>query len=522
MSWRHRLETDLLRVPHRMMLLAVFLTGLAWLLFLPPFEGFDEEAHYSSIAQIANTGRVPVYGTDLLDAAVEAYPGPHPYANAPPFEDGRGVTYREFRSLERSGPHRVSPPAYTPGSEPNWQAQHPPLYYLLLAPVKAVVSDLGWTSQFLVLRLISWAFAVGGLVIAVEALARRPGLLPPGGAVVAAAWPFVFPQFIPEMARLGNDSLCLLLLAVALVFVLRIDKDPNARDSLALAAALAAGLWTKAFFLPLTAGIALWFAWRIWLARADRTKARTWVKSAAMSMGGAGLVGGLWYGGRFLATGDVTGGDEFVRLGQDADFLSGLLAHFQLVDFLRGVAAIAGSFGWAGTWSLVRPSEVLILGPVLLMAWVLIRWALQARQLEPVHALPVFVAAPMVAGLIYHLLVRISAGEGGIGTPGWYLHILAPVVMIALAWGWRGSMISKGLAMYVVGFTAYVWALQLSLFSGCAAKLGEQKTFTFEGATCFVDVGQLNALGHPLLGATALLMACAAGGWAVFTAWRND
>ena len=35
-----------------LLLLAVALTGLAHLAFLPPFEGFDETAHFSYIQQI--------------------------------------------------------------------------------------------------------------------------------------------------------------------------------------------------------------------------------------------------------------------------------------------------------------------------------------------------------------------------------------------------------------------------------------------------------------------------------------
>lgn len=502
------------RQPHRLMLAAVFFAGLAWLSFLPPFEGFDEEAHWSTISQIAHEGRIPVYGIDKLDAAITEYPGPHPYANAPPFDQGRGVTYRSFGESGLSGPHGTVPPRYAPGRENNWQAQHPPLYYLALTPVKGLVSGLDWVGQFFVLRLVSWIFAFAGLALAVEALARRADLLPPGGAVVAAAWPFLFPQFIPEMARLGNDSLCLLLLAIALVFLLRLDDRPNLKDAAGVALALGAGLWTKAFFLPITAGVAAYLAWRVWRVRGDAALRLDTLKASALAIGGAALVGAFWYASRLALTGNLVGGDEFVQIGEETGLISGLLQHFQITDFLRGLSAIAASFGWAGSWSLARPNELLLLGPVLLMVWVLVRWGLQFKSLKSIHFLPAFVALPMVAGLVYHLLVRMSAGAGGVGTPGWYLHILAPVVMIAVAWGWRGSVVVKALAAYGVLFTAYVWALHLSMFSGCAAKLGEVKTFTFEGAGCVVDAGQLAALGYPVMGGVALgVAALAIAGW---------
>jgi hypothetical protein len=43
-------------------LLTLFLIGLGYLAILPPFEGFDETAHYSSVRQIADTKTIPSKG----------------------------------------------------------------------------------------------------------------------------------------------------------------------------------------------------------------------------------------------------------------------------------------------------------------------------------------------------------------------------------------------------------------------------------------------------------------------------
>ena len=54
---------------HRVSLLLYFLTlffvGFGYLAILPAFEGFDENAHYSSIRQIADIGTIPIYGASL-------------------------------------------------------------------------------------------------------------------------------------------------------------------------------------------------------------------------------------------------------------------------------------------------------------------------------------------------------------------------------------------------------------------------------------------------------------------------
>jgi hypothetical protein len=468
--------SDVARQPHRLMLAAVFFVGLAHLAFLPPFEGFDEEAHWSSVALIADEGRTPVYGADRLDAAVMAYPGPHPYANRPPFDANRGLTYRAYDPDTGETPRQARPPRpFAPAEEANWQAQHPPLYYALLAPLRWVSGGLSWSGQFFALRLVSWSFAFVGLVIGVEA-ARRYGVLPgAGGAVVMAAWPFLFPQFFPEMARIGNDSLCLLLMAIAFAGFLRLETRGGFGAALVLGAALGAGLWTKAFFLPITAGFAAYYAWRAWRRFQQQTPLTGWAAPRAGALGLAAVIGGGWYVYKLVSTGDVTGGDEFVRLGQDASLIDGLVAHFSILEFGRGLAAIAASFAWAGSWSLARPSELYLVGPTLLVVWVLLRWALQWRTLRPEMLAPGFLAAPMIAGLVFHLLVRTAAGEGGAGTPGWYLHILAPAMGVAVAWGYRGSALAIGLTLYTLAFTIGAWLLQLSMFSGCAAKLGADK-----------------------------------------------
>jgi hypothetical protein len=62
-----------------LLLVGSLLTGLSFAALLPPFEGFDETAHYSYIEQIAETGAWPRLNdpiaaevSDYLDAA----PGP--------------------------------------------------------------------------------------------------------------------------------------------------------------------------------------------------------------------------------------------------------------------------------------------------------------------------------------------------------------------------------------------------------------------------------------------------------------
>jgi len=104
--------------------------GIGYISITPPFEGFDETAHYSSLREIADTGTVPIYGKSYLDQSVVDYEGPIHYdTGSPPFD--RGLVYPKFFAQPELVAHfqqyyREPAPhvAYRPGSELNWQG-HP-------------------------------------------------------------------------------------------------------------------------------------------------------------------------------------------------------------------------------------------------------------------------------------------------------------------------------------------------------------------------------------------------------------
>ena len=217
-----------------LLLLATFLIGLAHIAVLPPFEGYDETAHWSYIQELSDLGHGPRYNVDRLSGDLIAYPGPMIYGQAPPFDQTGRATYRSFR-VAGDPAIKGGPTRYTSAGDLNWQAQHPPLYYALMVPIYRATHGLGWINHLLVLRLASWALAFAGFALGVLSTVRAVGVLSPlsphndGGmldarsvGVVMAAWPFAFPEFFPEFARLGNDSLCILLVAASWALVLRL------------------------------------------------------------------------------------------------------------------------------------------------------------------------------------------------------------------------------------------------------------------------------------------------------------
>jgi hypothetical protein len=504
-----------------LLLAATALIGVAHIAFLPPWEGYDETAHWSYIQELADTGHAPIYGKDELAADIAAYPGPMAYGGTPPFDKTARATYRSYRL---AGAHALSgAPTHFVGFDTlNWQAQHPPLYYALMAPIYRAAHGLGWVDHLMVLRLASFALAFAGLVIGVFATIRL--IKPPSvwTGPIMAAWPFLFPQFFPEFARLGNDSLCLLIVSVVWALLLRLlTGEGRWASHLLLGVALGLGLLTKAFFLPIGAGVAVMLAahWQ----QGGRPRAQ--LGQAALAAIAALAIGAWWYVAKDMQTGSFTGSDEFIRFHQ-AGGLSRLVKAFSPQALIRGLGVIPGTFAWAGTWSLARLPEYLLIAPVLLLTLTLWGYVRRLSRADLIGWAPLALTLPFLAGLVYHVLVGLT----GIGaaTPGWYLHILAAPLGLAVARGWKQPRLLALLAALTAVYTAAGWAFQLSMFSGCAAKLGDNKHYDLTGAGCFIDQHALFALGHPLLGfvcltaGVILAIVAASRAWSAFRASQVD
>lgn len=494
----------------RLLLVAVALVGMAHIAVLPPWEGFDEFAHWSSIQQIADTGTVPFHGRARISAEVEAYAGPMPYASVPPFDETGHMTYRSFR--EAGSPDLDHPPKreYQPGQGRNWQAQHPPLYYGILAPIYLLAKDLPLPEHLFILRLATWLMAFGGFCLGVLSTER---LIPSWGAravPIMAAYPFLVPEFFPEMARLGNDGLCLLLSGAVWMLLLKLLSPSRGRwDAAALGMTLGLGLLTKAFFLPISAGVVAILG-LIWLGERTPARRRDILLCGALTA----AIGGLWYLRNLLEFGGIVGSNDFILLDQQGGLISGLERNFTVAAFARGLVSIVVSYTWVGTWSLAQLPWTVVVIPATLAAATVSGWLLRIRRCSPVKHLylwlPMFLVLPVLAGLLYHMVSSIATFGRSI-TPGWYLHILAAPIAFAMAVGWAWPALLRWLAAAAVLVGAVGWAGQISLFSGCAIKSGHVQTYSLADAACLIDWRQLDVLGAPWIGAFCLAAGIACG-----------
>lgn len=475
----------------RLLLLAVALMGLATIAFLPPFEGFDESAHFSYVQQIADTGTLPQVVRGKLSTDVEGYVGPLPTSIDP------ARSYHPYFAGDGGAVPQV-PLRFAPGVTDNWQAQHAPFYYVVLAPFYALTRDAGMNVAMFTLRAVSWLTAFVGFAVgswaSLRALPEDKKIMAP----VILGWPLLLPGFFPEMARLGNDSFCLLLMGIAWALLLRLLERRDITTAVWLSVALTLGFWTKAFFIPITGGIGLFVAYVAW-RRCDRQL----VVNGAVAVVAALILGGSWYVGNILAT----GGTGFLLADRPESFWSALMTRFDIAVLFRGLVGIAFSFAWPGTWSFARFHPIFTAPVVVMLGLGYLWWLLRLRRDDEAALAPLFIAGPVVAGLVVYLLTQMARPENANGAPGWYLHILQGPLAFALALGWRKSWDMKLLAGYALMFHAVCWMSQLSFFSGCALRPADARYI--EIGNCFISFANLAAVTYPLLGSVLLVIAVA-------------
>lgn len=506
-------------------MLALFFSGMAYLSIMPVNEGFDEIAHYSSLRQIADTATIPIYGKARLDQAITHYNGPHAYSTLrPPFD--QGMSYAKFFSdpaLAQAyvqSERQESNVVFQPDADEkalNWQAQHPPLYYVLLAPLTRLTDGLPLVTQVFLLRIASYILALIGVAFGIRAVSRHEASI--GPAVIGFLfYPLLLPMFFAEFTRIGNDSLCLFLAgAVALLLSTWLDKSQDKNRLLGVGIVLGLGLLTKAFFLPISAGVGLFMLCRLWAARRDAPERLLRFLDLFWVFGPALLIGSGWYIYKFIAFGDITGSSDAIHVAQQGGLLINLERNFSTLALARSFLVLVVSWVWAGTWSLTRLPEYVLLPVVALAVWVALVSLTQIRRksIADIAWLPVWTFGLFAGSLFYYGILTIALDGNG-GAPGWYLHILMPWMAPALGLGIYqitqqryGRRVFKSLVFYAVIFQIVTYWSQLALFTGCAVK-GDNKHYAFPNDTFCLDQiptirANLKVIGWPVMMTLSLI-----------------
>lgn len=470
--------------------------GSFYAVLLPIWEGFDEWAHVAYAQHLAAGRGLPrpaetrisreiqeSLGLTPLPATLTYLPMPHyshdEYWNLEPAK--RAELRRKLEALPRSW--ALEEP---PSGELNYEAQQPPLYYLILAPVQLAAGDAALPTRVLLMRLVS--LLIVSLVIplgyAVVRLATRSETLSIGAAALVAA----MPGFGMTAARVGNDGLSAVIFAALMWIILREDRARGWARPLAAGVLLAAGLLTKAYFITALPAIAVIHGWRLWRGRGQR--ARIALEAlVTLALGCAGS--GWWYARNYALTG-VWSGLQQVVAGPPRSVLD-LVTQAPHVDWWRFVDTSFAVHLWVGNWSFLRLRGWMyhtfaLVALIALVGLAILLWRGKASGMLR-SRFPLVVAGSFYAffwlGLAYHELtfsfINLSSGAG------WYAYclVIAEALLLALGWWtlsparWRAWVLPAATALYALLDLYGAHFLLAPYYTGFIAHLPSGKLASF-------------------------------------------
>jgi 4-amino-4-deoxy-L-arabinose transferase-like glycosyltransferase len=346
-----------------------------------PFSGHDELAHYSYVRTLVSEGRLPVLPD--LDAWRDGLSGGEP----PPTDGIPAELYPYCRYTldwycepdnprwQDIPPRIVTVPGlgYFPSGY-QYAANHPPLYYAVMAPLYALSSSLSPVAQHYLMRLA--AIPLG--MLTVYAAYRATRTLFPGDAFLTVTVPGLVafqPQISYEAAMVNNDIVAIALTSLllwGLIVGLR-DQFPL-RLCVTLGVLLGLDLLAKGTALTIVPVIAAavflalgWRDWRGWLAR-----------GAAMAIPAA-LLAAPWYLFLYRTYGDFSG---LARVAELQYWNSPMGTFWELLSDPQFVSdrfrETWGEFGWRLIhlsqpllWAIAIPTIVAVVGLVVyaVAAW---------------------------------------------------------------------------------------------------------------------------------------------------------
>jgi hypothetical protein len=420
---------------------------------VPLWEGFDEAFHYGYVESLWQTGRLPVLGRTLLPedviASFRLAPVSHVVARVIPeatsyetwFALPQAERERRRRDLELLSPR----PQIT--SRTNYEAHHPPLAYLLLAPLDWCLSKFPLPVRVLILRLVCAVCSVVLLFMGASALWRTLEL-PEPFATTALFTVFCSEMLYATTAHVANDWLAVGVSALFLAELAAFVNQPGRRSALRAAAWLAAGLLTKAYFLVF-AVLAVLVAG--WLLARQRTPVRAVLPGAVLVL----LVAGPWYLRNLALYGNLSGTQEaFDGIG-----VRQALAVAPRIDWLATSGYLARGSLWTGNnWfnSYSRTTLDLMLA---LLGLGVAAWCVRRRAVRPAERAIVGAVLLLSVGVAYASCAAFAdRGGATAGASPWYTQVLlAPVV--ALAYLGLSRWQRMGAALAAISLALWTWVL---------------------------------------------------------------
>ena len=447
----------------------------------PLWEGYDEWAHFACIQHIVEHGRLPTrHDTVSREVRESLELAPLPFR----FREWKlpHVVLEDYWRLpkpERAALRRrfaaVQPglASVNDSAVPLYEAQQPPLYYVLLSFPYRLLRDTELSTRLLFLRLFGLLLA--SLLIPISFSTARAVL---GAAVSRLAIPIVIsliPGLMVDVCRVGNEGLAMVLISLVVLNGIGLARSgPDEWRWTKLGALLGAALLTKAYalvFIPFLIVVAALCAMRV-------RRVRETAVGLALALFLASAMSGWWYVNTWRITHTISG--EQIDVAAARFTLGQKLAAVTAVPWRDALDQAAFSHIWTGGWTFLGirtwmyrlvelVAMIACLGLLLLAGRIVSRFR-KRGALGRFGAGAVTVGSAyllMCAALGYNVLV-VWMAKGYAATCGWYLYAVVIPEAVLLALGltvltgrtWStfavagGALICAGLDLYTVNLVS--------------------------------------------------------------------
>lgn len=465
-------------------LLSFFLIGLGFIFIVPIFENFDEYAHYSRIIETIDHNFSIQQQSDKIDKRIENYQGPMPYGNGhPPFDTH--LTYKKFFD---EGKHEEFVRLYKEnrftfqfedGDIYNWQYQHPPFYYFLMGILIQPFENQSLYQQVLLLRIFSYGVVMLSVWITFLMMRNHFSNFSHEYLIL---FPTIFPMFFIEFARIGNDSICLLICSLIMLFLAKLKSPTQQLNIFTLGLLCGLGMLFKSFFLPIFTGIGLYL---LVMRMQHKQNIKIKFKNLLIFSSPYLFITISWFLINRKMNADLGLGSEFNALFNLP--ITALLDNFNLFGMIRGSLVPIITFTWSGTWSLTRIPiimQLIFIFPCLLIFWVMVQ-KIVSKKLDNMELAGIVLIIIFYLSLIAHVFIaQLISGLGTSG--GWYIYILFPWIIYLFAqslqyiqaYSWS-KLLTKGLFWLILLNTILTIWFHLCLYAGVATK-NNSKNFDFQ------------------------------------------
>jgi hypothetical protein len=402
------------------------LNAVLYASLLPLWEGFDEPFHYAYVERLATHGDFSIVGKTPLTSEIwqslHLAPGSYLVKRNLPFVTSFSEYFalppaerlaRRARLLSLSPALRLDD---VPGTS-NYEAQQPPLAYLVMAVPDRFLAGVPLPTRILRLRVFC---AVPAALLIMGLTLWLANLL---GLNARAQYSATFVVLSSEMlyacvAHVANEWLVIPLILLILIAAIRFQREPRFQNGALFGAALASALLAKSYALSWALFGACVLVYRVWSDRRARLP-------AALAVGIVAIIAGPWYARNLQLYRNIGGIQlaERVGIGDALRTLPSLAWMKILIESIHGAL-------WTGNNSFTSFSAWTLNLVLVLMAVASALWLGTIRN--SAHAADEWLiaagCASYVPALIYYcgMTSAYFTGESGVSlVEPWYLQILS-------------------------------------------------------------------------------------------------